>query len=106
MQRDAFQLINNDWFSVAFDTFYDRRNGMAFLVNPIGGFFDYEISDEGSPNNDWNPVWDMRTGRFEGGWTVEMQVPFKSLRFQQGQSQLWGVRSSRAACGARTRRPI
>ena len=95
MQRDAFQLINNDWFSVAFDTFYDRRNGMAFLVNPIGGFFDYEISDEGSPNNDWNPVWDMRTGRFEGGWTVEMQVPFKSLRFQQGQSQLWGVQFAR-----------
>ena len=95
MQRDGFQLINNDWFSVGFDTFYDRRNGMAFLVNPIGGFFDYEISDEGSPNNDWNPVWDLRTGRFEGGWTVEMQVPFKSLRFQQGRSQLWGIQFGR-----------
>ena len=95
MQRDGFQLINNDWFSVGFDTFYDRRNGMAFLVNPIGGFFDYEISDEGSPNNDWNPVWDLRTGRFEGGWTVEMQVPFKSLRFQPGRSQLWGIQFGR-----------
>ncbi len=95
MQRDGFQLINNDWFSVGFDTFYDRRNGMAFLVNPIGGFFDYEISDEGRPNNDWNPVWDVRTGRFEGGWTVEMQVPFKSLRFQQGRSQLWGIQFGR-----------
>ena len=95
MQRDGFQLINNDWFSVGFDTFYDRRNGMAFLVNPIGGFFDYEISDEGNPNNDWNPVWDLRTGRFEGGWTVEMQVPFKSLRFQQGRSQLWGIQFGR-----------
>ncbi len=95
MQRDGFQLINNDWFSVGFDTFYDRRNGLAFLVNPIGGFFDYEISDEGSPNNDWNPVWDLRTGRFEGGWTVEMQMPFKSLRFQQGRSQLWGIQFGR-----------
>ena len=95
MQRDSFQLIQNDRIVVAFDTFYDRRNGMAFMVNPLGGFFDYEISDEGRPNNDWNPVWDVRTGRFEGGWTVEMQVPFKSLRFQQGRSQLWGIQFGR-----------
>ena len=37
MQRDSFQIINNDTFSVALDTFYDRRNGFAFMVNPIGG---------------------------------------------------------------------
>ena len=34
MQRDSFQIINNDSFSIAFDTFYDRRNGVAFMVNP------------------------------------------------------------------------
>ena len=95
MQRDSFQLIQNDRIVVAFDTFYDRRNAMAFMVNPIGGFFDFEISDESNPNSDWNPVWDVRTGRFEGGWTVEMQVPFKSLRFQQGRSQLWGIQFER-----------
>ena len=49
MQRDSFQLIQQRHGSVvAFDTFYDRRNGMAFMVNPLGGFFDYEISDEGN----------------------------------------------------------
>ena len=95
MQRDSFQLIQNDRIVVAFDTFYDRRNGMAFMVNPIGGFFDFEISDESNPNSDWNPVWDVRTGRFEGGWSVEMEIPFKSLRFQQGRSQLWGVQFER-----------
>ena len=95
MQRDSFQLIQNDRIAVAFDTFYDRRNGMAFMVNPIGGFFDFEISDEGNPNTDWNTVWDVRTGRFEGGWSVEMEIPFKSLRFQQGRSQLWGIQFER-----------
>ena len=95
MQRDSFQLIQNDRVAVAFDTFYDRRNGMAFMVNPIGGFFDFEISDEGNPNTDWNTVWDVRTGRFEGGWSAEMQIPFKSLRFQQGRSQLWGIQFER-----------
>ena len=95
MQRDSFQLIQNDSFSLSFDTFYDRRNGAAFMINPLGGFFDYQITDEGNPNNDWNPIWDSRTGRFDGGWTIETQVPFKSLRFQPGQSQLWGLQLGR-----------
>ena len=95
MRRDSFQIINNDTFQVALDTFYDRRNGVAFMVNPIGGFFDYEISDEGNPNSDWNPVWDVQPGRFDGGWTVEMQIPFKSLRYSPGVSQVWGIQLER-----------
>ena len=95
MQRDSFQLINNDGFIVVFDTFYDRRNGFAFRVNPIGGFSDRQITDEGNPNPDWNPVWDVRTGRFDGGWTVEMEIPFKSLRFPRGRAQLWGIQVGR-----------
>jgi len=96
MRRDSFQIIDNDTFSVAFDTFYDRRNGVAFMVNPIEGFFDYEISDEGTMvNSDWNPVWDVKTSRFDGGWTVEMEIPFKSLRYRQGEAQVWGVQFGR-----------
>ena len=95
MRHDSFQLINNEYFAVAFDTFYDRRNGVAFHVNPIGGFIDYEISEEGQPNTDWNPIWDVQTGRFDGGWTVEMAIPFKSLRFRSGGSQIWGVQLGR-----------
>ena len=95
MQRDSFQLISNDGFVVVFDTFYDRRNGFAFRVNPIGGFQDYQITDEGDQNLDWNPVWRVRTGRFEEGWTVEMAIPFKSLRFRPGPSQLWGIQVGR-----------
>ncbi|MEE2638578.1 MAG: hypothetical protein VYE68_15255 [Acidobacteriota bacterium] len=45
MQRDSFQLIDNDGFIIVFDTFYDRRNGFAFRVNPIGGFSDQQITD-------------------------------------------------------------
>ena len=95
MQRDSSQLINNDGFIVVFDTFYDRRNGYAFRVNPIGGFSDRQITDEGNANPDWNPVWDVRTGRFDGGWTVEMEVPFKSLRFRPGADQVWGIQLGR-----------
>ena len=96
MQRDSPQLISNDGFIAVFDTYYDRRNGFAFRVNPIGGFNDIQVTDEQCcGNSDWNPVWDVRTGRFDGGWTVEMEIPFKSLRFRPGPSQVWGVQLGR-----------
>ena len=40
-------------------------------------------------------MWDVRTGRFEGGWTVEMEIPFKSLRYRPGPTQVWGVQLRR-----------
>ena len=95
MRRDTSQLRDNDSFWVVFDTFYDRRNGVAFHTNPLGAIGDFAITNEGNPNSDWNPVWDVRTGRFEGRWTVEMEIPFKSLRYRPGPTQVWGVQLRR-----------
>ena len=95
MRRDTPQLRENDSFWVAFDTFNDRRNGVAFYTNALGALGDLGITNEGNPNGDWNPVWDVRTGRFEGGWTVEMAIPFKSLRYRPGPVQRWGVQIRR-----------
>ncbi|MEE2637904.1 MAG: DUF5916 domain-containing protein [Acidobacteriota bacterium] len=96
MRRDVIQLRQNDSFSVMLDTFHDRRNGVAFLVTPIGGFSDFAITNEGARvNSDWNTIWDSRTARFDGGWTVEIQIPFKSLRYRPGPIQLWGIQLRR-----------
>jgi hypothetical protein len=96
MRRDTSQLRQNDTFGVLFDTFADRRNGFAFYTNPLGAIADFAVTDEGNPNTDWNPVWDVRTGRFDGGWTVEMAIPFKSLRYTSGRDQTWGIQLRRA----------
>jgi hypothetical protein len=96
MRRDSQQLRSNDSFGVYFDTYLDRRNSLGFFVNPIGGFADLQITNEVTPNFDWNPVWDISTGRFDGGWTVEMAIPFKSLRYRQGEEQVWGVQIRRS----------
>ena len=81
---------------VGFDTFYDRRSGFMFYASPLGAFSDYSIIDEGQPNGDWNPVWNVRTGRFEGGWTMEMIIPFKSIRYRGGTNQTWGFQVRRS----------
>ena len=91
LRRDTNQLRQNDTFGVILDTFYDRRNGYLFYTNPLGARADQAVTDEGNLNPDWNPVWDVRTGRFDGGWTVEMAIPFKSLRYRAGANQVWGI---------------
>jgi hypothetical protein len=91
MRRDTNQLRQNDTFAVLFDTFHDRRNGYLFTANAIGGMGDSQITDEGPPNVDWNTVWRFETSEFDEGWTVEMAIPFKSLRYQSGREQTWGI---------------
>lgn len=96
LRRDTGGLRNNEHVGVLFDTFYDRRSGFAFYTNPLGARADYSIVDEGQSNTDWNPVWTSKTGRFDGGWTVEMAIPFKSLRYRAGRDQVWGVQIRRS----------
>ncbi len=96
MRRDTNQLRQNDTFTVFFDTFYDRRNGFNFYTNPLGARADQQFTNEGNPNGDWNPVWDVRTGRFDGGWTLEMEIPFKTLRYRSEPPHIWGIQLRRA----------
>ena len=95
MRRDTNGLRQNDSFGALFDTFHDRRNGFNFYTNMLGARADQWVTDEGNPNSDWNPVWSVRGGRFEGGWTVEMAIPFKSLRYLSGDDQTWGIQIRR-----------
>ncbi len=96
LRRDTGGLRNNEHIGVLFDTFYDRRSGFAFYTNPLGARADYSVVDEGGSNTDWNPVWTSKSGRFDGGWTVEMAIPFKSLRYRAGPDQVWGIQIRRS----------
>jgi hypothetical protein len=91
MRHDNNNIIQNENLSVALDTFHDRRNGFFFQTNPIGALRDQAFTDEGNPNSNWNTIWQVKSGRFEGGWTVEMAIPFKSLRYRGAGPQVWGI---------------
>ena len=91
MRRDTAGIFQNENFTVMLDTFHDKRNGVFFVANMLGGLRDALVTDETDQNTDWNGVWDARTGTFDGGWTVEMIIPFKTLRYNAGPNQVWGV---------------
>ena len=86
MRRDSMGVFSGVYVDFLFDTFHDGRNSVDFTVNPIGGRMDGQITDERDYFGDWNPVWELRTGRFDGGWTFEAANLFKSLRYKPGRT--------------------
>jgi hypothetical protein len=95
MRRDSNNIRMGDCIGFSLDTFHDGRNALQFEVSPIGARTDGQSTNERQYNSDWNPVWDLAVGRFAGGWTVEAAVPFKSMRYQSGTSQVWGFNARR-----------
>jgi len=95
MRRDGNNMYQNENFSVVFDTFQDRRTAFYFMTNPLGAIRDGMVLDENNTNYDWNTVWDAKAIRDETGWTTEMVIPFKSLRYPTGREQTWGINARR-----------
>ncbi len=83
MGRDG-ELEGDDHVMVVLDTFGDRRNGFFFAVTPRGARAEGQISNNSeSLNFDWDGIWDA-AARVDGeGWTAELAIPFKTLRFRK-----------------------
>ena len=94
--RKDFTAGEQDSFEVILDTFADRRNGFVFVVNPAGAKSDAQIANEGRDvNTSWDGVWSVATNQDAAGWSAEIRIPFKTLRFERGRDRIWGVNFSR-----------
>ena len=94
--RKDFDDQTQDVFSVILDTFADHRNGYVFMTNPEGARGDRQVANEGREiNTSWDAIWSVETLRVEDGWTLEMAIPFRSLRFDAHGEGRWGLNFSR-----------
>ena len=94
--RKDFVAGEQDTFEVILDTFADRRNGFVFVTNAAGAKSDTQIANEGRDvNTSWDGVWTVATKLDAGGWSAEIRIPFKTLRFERGADRVWGVNFSR-----------
>jgi hypothetical protein len=94
LSRDG-HLPVDDHFIVALDPFLDHRNGFWFDINAASARADGQISNNSqTPSTDWDGIWNARARITEQGWTAEMVIPFKTLRFKAGQSA-WGFNVQR-----------
>ena len=85
--RDEEQLKDLDYFSVFLDTYNDHQNGFQFLVTSSNVQTDARLSPSAVTefgeygDKTWDAVWDSKVAMQHDGWTVEMKIPYISLRF-------------------------
>jgi hypothetical protein len=90
MLKDG-DLSNEDGIEIMLDTFHDRSNAFLFSVNPLNAKVDALIRREGEDiNYYWDGLWESAVSRDATGWTAEIAIPFKTLRFPRAASQVWG----------------
>lgn len=95
--RDAEQQSDLDYFSVFLDTYNDDQNGFQFLVTSMNVQTDERLGPNlGGDINDfgdrgWDAVWDSKVAMDNEGWTVEMKIPYISIRFSKKDIQDWGI---------------
>ena len=102
---DRDRAGRDDWFAVMFDTFLDQQRAYRFSVNAYGVQGDAIMSagrgNRGAPGGGGDRSWDVlfeTGGQLVGdGWTAEMAIPFKSLRYppRGGGEHRWGFQISR-----------
>src|SRR5262249_27453258 len=92
--RDS-DLEVDDRITIVLDPFFDHRNGFFFQVNPVGARTDGQVSNNAERlTTDWDGIWTAAATRDGDGWSAEIEIPFKTLRFTRGQS-VWGLNVER-----------
>src|SRR5688572_25715763 len=91
-RRDQF-LASDDRFMWTIDTFLDARSGYFFEMNPSGLMADSLFGVNGD-NRAWDGIWNARVRRSEVGWTIEIEIPFRTVNFDPD-SDTWGINFQR-----------
>jgi hypothetical protein len=96
--RRDFEYFENDLFGVAFDPFNKKRNATAFQTNPYGALRDLQVFDDLVFDREWDVLWNARSNITDSGWTCEMAIPWKTLRYPKTvDSTTWGINFVRVA---------
>ncbi len=104
-RRDA-SLDNTDAFMMIFDTYHDGQNGFVFGTNPLGVEYDAQVDNEGIGNFNlnrqqggiiggfnlnWDASWTVKAKVGDFGWSAEFAIPLRTIRYQSGENQTWGL---------------
>jgi hypothetical protein len=95
--RDNQSRADVDYFSVFIDTYNDHQNAYQFLVTSRNVQTDARLSASAKPNRgiygdlSWDAVWESKVEMQKDGWTVEIKIPYFSLRFAKTNIQDWGI---------------
>lgn len=84
---------NSDNFTLVIDPMNNKQNGFMFGVNAGGSQIEAQLNVNGPRtryDQNWDNKWYSTVSSYSDHWTVEMAIPFKTLRYTPNQSE-WGI---------------
>jgi hypothetical protein len=95
-RRDA-DLENDDAVMVLLDSHNDRQSAYYFMTNLLGTQTDGRVVNDGrTVDKTWDAPWRTASSRTDYGWSVELSIPFTSIKFDAGENRTWGINFGRS----------
>ena len=88
--RQGESIFADDDFAIILDPFNNQRSGYFFAINPNGVREDALYENTTSMEFNWDGIFYAAATQDEGGWTVEVELPFKTLSFDPD-NDTWGI---------------
>jgi hypothetical protein len=89
--------IESDSVTVSIDSRHDGTSAFELSVNAAGVLADGIRFNDTDLSTDWDENWDARVALApdRGGWSAELRIPLKILRFDAAAEQEWGLQVRR-----------
>jgi hypothetical protein len=86
----------SEWVWIDLDSRNDGKHAFIFAVNISGVLADGQILNQSTFSFEWDENWEGRTARTPTGWSAEIRIPLRVLRFDsQLPIQSWGMQATR-----------
>lgn len=89
--HDGINGASTDFAGIVVDSLGTGRSGIEFFVSPHNVQYDAVTDDASGENSSPDFFWDSAATITARGWTLEMRIPFSSLRYTRGGSQPWRI---------------
>jgi hypothetical protein len=89
------RLVEADRVEVDLGSRHDGKSAFQFTVNAGGVLTDAILFNDTDSSSDWDENWDGRVARTAGGWSAELRVPLRILRFSSAAVQSWDLEARR-----------
>jgi hypothetical protein len=83
-------VFGEDNIRIFLDTFNDQRKAYVLGWNPLGVQQDGVLTEGSNTDFSVDIVMESKGEITTDGWTLEVAIPFKSLRYEAGKDKLWG----------------
>lgn len=88
-------IFNDDYVLVHLDTFNDQRQAYLLFFSPLGIQADGTFTEGRGEDYSLDIVMESKGVLTEDGFTIEVAIPFKSLRYEAGKDKQWGLHINR-----------